>query len=335
MLFDQHQRPIHDLRISVTDRCNFRCGYCMPKDKYGRHHQFLKRNELLTFEEIESIARVFVELGVVKIRLTGGEPLVRSDLETLITKLAKIDGLDDLSLTTNASLLSISRAQKLREAGIKRINISLDALDEITFGRLNGVGYPVAKVLEGVDNARAAGFDQIKVNMVVQKGQNEESILPMIDYFNGSDIVLRFIEFMDVGNSNNWKEETVFSAHQIKDLIKTRHEIAPLDANYKGEVAKRWKLKDSAMEIGIISSVSEPFCGDCSRARLSAIGEVYTCLFATHGHDLRSVLRDENSEHDLHQAISKIWTNRSDRYSELRTQIGDTHQKVEMSYIGG
>lgn len=335
MLLDQFQRPIHDLRISVTDRCNFRCGYCMPKDKYGRNHQFLKRKALLTFEEIESIAREFVELGVVKIRLTGGEPLVRSDLEILISQLANIDGLKDLSLTTNASLLTAKRAAKLREAGIARINISLDALDDKTFGRLNGVGYPVKDVLAGVENARAAGFEQIKVNMVVQKGQNEASILPMVDYFIGRGIILRFIEFMDVGNSNGWLRENVFTAGEIKSLIETRYPIEPLDANYRGEVAKRWKLKNEALELGLISSVTEPFCGDCSRARLSAIGEVYTCLFASKGFDLRSIMRDPNNTQSLHHTIEQLWSIRADRYSEIRTEIGQTAQKVEMSYIGG
>lgn len=335
MLRDQLQRPIHDLRISVTDRCNFRCGYCMPKDKYGRHHQFLKRKALLSFEEIETIARVFVALGVVKIRLTGGEPLVRKDLESLIARLVKIEGLEDLSLTTNASLLSAKRAASLREAGISRINISLDALDDTTFGRLNGVGYPVKDVLAGINNAIEAGFEQIKVNMVVQKGQNETSILPMVDYFIGRGITLRFIEFMDVGNTNDWKHEDVFTAQQIKDLIETRYKIAPLDANYRGEVAKRWKLENKPLEFGLISSVTEPFCGECSRARLSAIGEVYTCLFAAKGHDLRAVIRDPENHPSLEKTVKRLWELRADRYSEQRGEIGSQTQKVEMSYIGG
>ncbi len=335
MLVDQLNRPIHDLRISVTDRCNFRCGYCMPKDKYGRDHQFLKRNQLLSFEEIEQIARAFVKRGVVKIRLTGGEPLVRHDLESLIKQLNAIDGLKDLSLTTNASLLSEKRADSLRAAGIKRINISLDALDPATFGRLNGVGYPVEDVLSGVENARKAGFDQIKINMVVQKGRNEDSILPMIDYFKGRGIILRFIEFMDVGNSNGWKYDEVFSSQQIKQAIEAKYPIRPLDANYRGDVAKRWALQTGDLELGIISSVSEPFCGECSRARLSAIGELYTCLFATGGKDLRAILRHSESHHALDQAIEKLWTERNDRYSELRSETGPSQQKVEMSYIGG
>jgi len=319
----------------VTDRCNFRCGYCMPKDKYGRNHQFLKRKELLTFEEIEKIARVFVELGVVKIRLTGGEPLVRNDLEGLIRRLKQIDGLKDLGLTTNASLLSARRANVLREAGIQRINISLDALDAKTFGELNGVGYPVEDVLSGVENAIAAGFEKIKVNMVVQTGRNEASILPMLKYFIGKDVVLRFIEFMDVGNSNNWQNEDVFTSQQIKALIESRYKIEALDANYRGEVARRWKLSGLPMEFGIISSVSEPFCGECSRARLSAIGEVYTCLFADSGFDLRALLRAPDADTTLYQSMQRLWREREDRYSEIRSSQGSTRQKVEMSYIGG
>ena len=335
MLLDKLKRPIHDLRISVTDRCNFRCGYCMPKDKYGRDHQFLKRKELLTFEEIEKVARAFVNLGVVKIRLTGGEPLVRNDLETLVRRLKQIDGLQDLSLTTNASLLSAKRAATLREAGIDRVNISLDALDAKTFGQLNGVGYPVEDVLSGVENACKAGFEQVKVNMVVQSGRNEASVLPMLEYFIGKDVVLRFIEYMDVGNSNNWQNEDVFTARQIKSLIETRYPIEALDANYRGEVARRWKLSGLPMEFGIISSVSEPFCGECSRARLSAIGEVYTCLFAGSGVDLRELLRASDSEVSLFEFIQRLWSERTDRYSELRSHQGPARQKVEMSYIGG
>ncbi len=335
MLLDKLKRPIHDLRISVTDRCNFRCGYCMPKDKYGRHHQFLKRKELLTFEEIEQVARVFVELGVVKIRLTGGEPLVRNDLESLIRRLKNIDGLQDLSLTTNASLLSTKRAATLREAGIDRINISLDSLEAKTFGQLNGVGYPVEDVLAGVENACRAGFKQVKVNMVVQSGRNEASILPMLEYFIGKDVVLRFIEYMDVGNTNDWQAGDVFKAQQIKALIETKYSIEALDANYRGEVARRWKLSHLPMEFGIISSVSEPFCGECSRARLSAIGEVYTCLFAGSGFDLRSLVRASDSGATLFECIQDLWLERTDRYSELRSHQSTVRQKVEMSYIGG
>lgn len=335
MLNDRLNRPVRDLRISVTDRCNFRCGYCMPKDKYGRDHQFLKRKELLTFEEIERIARAFVDLGVVKIRLTGGEPLVRNDLEHLIRRLGKIEGLEDLSLTTNASLLSKPRAAALREAGIQRVNISLDALDPGTFGMLNGVGYPVEDVLQGLENARAAGFQQIKVNMVVQKGMNEASILPMLEYFIGRDVILRFIEFMDVGNTNAWQYGNVFTSSQIKSVIESQYRIEALDANYRGEVAKRWRLLDHPLEFGIISSVTEPFCGECSRARLSAIGEVYTCLFAQKGYDLRGLLRDAEPGLSLHSAVEKIWSTREDRYSELRGSLGPAYQKVEMSYIGG
>lgn len=335
MLVDRFNRPIRDLRISVTDRCNFRCGYCMPKDKYGRDHQFLKRQELLSFEEIEQIARAFIDLGVVKIRLTGGEPLVRSDLELLISLIRQIDGLQDLSLTTNASLLSAKRAASLRAAGIQRINISLDALDAKTFGQLNGVGYPVEDVLSGVNNALEAGFEAVKVNMVVQAGQNESSILPMLEYFMDKSVILRFIEYMDVGNSNNWQHADVFTASQIKSLIESRYRIEALEANYRGEVAQRWRLRDHPLEFGIISSVTEPFCGDCSRARLSAIGEVYTCLFANSGCDLRALIRDPGRNISLYETIAALWRDRGDRYSELRSQLGPNRQKVEMSYIGG
>ncbi|MEE9446707.1 MAG: GTP 3',8-cyclase MoaA [Arenicellales bacterium] len=334
MLLDQLNRPIHDLRISVTDRCNFRCGYCMPKEVYD-NHQFLKRSELLSFEEIEQIARVYVGLGVVKIRLTGGEPLARKELEVLISMLNAIEGLEEVSLTTNASLLTPKRARALRKAGLSRINISLDALDQTTFGQLNGIDYPVDKVLAGIENACAAGFENIKVNMVVQKGINENSILPMVNYFIGKNIVLRFIEFMDVGNSNQWDKSQVFGAQQIKNLIASEHRIESIDPNYLGEVAKRWRLVGSDLELGIISSVTEPFCRDCSRARLSAIGEIYTCLFSNKGHDLREILRTDNSAALLQETIENIWHKREDRYSELRATLAPNTQKVEMSYIGG
>lgn len=335
MLTDALQRPARDLRISVTDRCNFRCGYCMPKDKYGRDHVFLPRSALLSFEEIEMIARIFIELGVTKIRLTGGEPLIRRDLEKLILSLSRLDGLQDLSLTTNASLLTKQRAQNLRSAGLSRINISLDALNKETFAKLNGIFFPVERVLENLEHACNAGFETVKVNMVVQKGVNESAILPMIDYFIKHNIILRFIEFMDVGNTNEWSLDDVFSAQNIRDLIQSRYEILPLDANYPGEVAKRWTLKNQDLEIGIISSVSTPFCNQCSRARLSALGELYTCLFTDKGFDLRQIVRQDSSLDGLRQRIKTIWGNRDDRYSELRSTQQKTSQKVEMSYIGG
>ncbi len=338
ILLDQLGRQVRDLRISVTDRCNFRCVYCMPKEVFGRGYKFLQRDELLHFEEIERVAALFVGLGVKKIRLTGGEPLVRAHMDTLISKLAAIDGVEDLSLTTNASLLSKERALILREAGLHRLNVSLDAMDNETFQRINDVNVSVEQVLEGISNASEAGFDSIKVNMVVKKGLNEHSILPMARYFHGSGHILRFIEFMDVGNTNGWDSEQVVSARQIVDMINTELPIDTAEPNYNGEVAKRWVYQDGGGEIGVISSVTQPFCGSCSRIRLSAIGRLYTCLFASHGHDLRETLRDGSSDEQLLHKIRTLWQARRDRYSETRTQqnIHILHpQKIEMSYIGG
>lgn len=335
-LIDRLGRQIHDLRISVTDRCNFRCRYCMPREVFGRGYQFLPRNELLNFEEIERVARIFARHGVKKIRLTGGEPLIRTDLDYLIERLANLDGIVDVSLTTNASLLTRQRAQSLKDAGLRRLNISLDAIDNATFKRINDVKIGVEKVLEGIDIASATGFDSLKVNMVVKKGMNEHSILPMARYFHGSGHILRFIEFMDVGNSNGWIEDAVVSARQIVKSIHAEMPIEPAQPNYLGEVAKRWRYIDGGGEIGVISSVTQPFCGDCSRIRLSAIGSLYTCLFATQGHDLRDYLRRGCSERELTERICSIWSARSDRYSETRTQVHVVQMpKIEMSYIGG
>ncbi len=333
---DRRQRRLHDLRISVTDRCNFRCHYCMPKDVYNRTHKFLSRKELLSYEEIVRVAQQFVALGVKKIRLTGGEPLLRSDLESLIEQLASINGVDDIGVTTNASLLSATRARSLRAAGTHRINISLDALDNETFASVNCVDFPVTKVLNGIDNALDADFDTVKVNMVVQKGVNENSIVPMVEHFRDTPVILRFIEFMDVGNANQWQLEHVYTAAQIRDLIQTRFPIQPLDPNYSGEVAERWSFTDGAGEIGIISSISQPFCNDCTRARLSAIGEVYNCLFASEGHDLRASLREGISDDTLRKTIAAIWQARDDQYSMERfSETRSNAVKVEMSYIGG
>ncbi len=283
----------------------------MPKEVFGKGHQFLRRNALLSYEEIERIARVFVDLGVKKIRLTGGEPLIRNDLESLIEKLARIDGLSDLSLTTNASLLTPERASTLREAGIQRVNVSLDALDEKTFAKINSVKFPVTRVLNGISQLVDAGFDHIKINMVVQKGLNEESILPMVDYFrkhpaNGK-LVLRFIEFMDVGNANDWRYEDVVTGQQIHDLIHQQYPISPIQANYLGEVAQRWQYDDGKGEVGIISSITQPFCKDCSRARLSAIGEIFHCLFASDGLPLIDILRGGISDAALYAMIKNAW----------------------------
>ena len=333
---DALKRPLRDLRISVTDRCNFRCGYCMPRDVFGKGHRFLPRRELLTYEEIETVARVFAGLGVRKLRLTGGEPLIRHDLEILVEKLAALPGIDDLSLTTNASLLTPERARSLREAGLMRLNISLDALDDATYKKINDVNFPVSDVLDGIDNARAAGFYPVKVNMVVQKGVNEHAILPMARHFRGSGVVLRFIEFMDVGNSNRWDLSQVFSAGEILHELNREFPLEPLDPNYRGEVARRWRYRDGSGEVGVISSITQPFCRDCARARLSAVGEVYTCLFAAGGHDLRALLRQGAGEQELLRTVADLWRGRDDRYSELR--LGETapsREKVEMSYIGG
>lgn len=292
---------------------------------------------MLHFEEIERVARVFAKQGVRKIRLTGGEPLVRSHLDKLISKLAAIDELEDISLTTNASLLTVERAQILKDAGLNRMNISLDAMDNETFQGINDVNVTVEKVLEGISNAASVGFDSLKVNMVVKKGLNDHSILPMAKHFHGTGQILRFIEFMDVGNSNGWLADEVVSARQIVDMIDAELPLISEKPNYNGEVAKRWCYKDGGGEIGVISSVTQPFCGDCSRIRLSAVGSLYNCLFATHGHDIRDFLRNGCSDEELTARIRSIWQGRSDRYSETRTQVNVIQplKKVEMSYIGG
>ncbi len=334
-------RPLHDLRISVTDRCNFRCVYCMPKEVFNSQHRFLGRSELLSFEEITRLVRASAQLGVRKIRFTGGEPLVRRDLEQLIAMVAAIEGIDDMSLTTNASLLSAERARQLRDAGLERINVSLDALDDATFMAVNDVGVPVVEVLRGIDNAIAAGMRNIKVNMVVKKGLNEHAIVPMAKHFHGSGVILRFIEFMDVGNHNQWQHDSVLSASEIHRRIHRELALENIDPNYPGEVAKRWRYCDGGGEIGIIASVTQPFCGDCHRARLSAVGQLYTCLFASGGTDLRQVLRSGVSDEALLAQLRALWSARSDRYSEQRgrqpsgTQPLQFRPKVEMSYIGG
>ena len=331
---DKLSRPLRDLRVSVTDRCNFRCVYCMPKSVFNKDHKFLPKSELLSFEEITRVVSAAAEFGVTKIRLTGGEPLVRNDLEQLVEWIAKVDGIRDISLTTNASLLSAKRAASLRSAGLQRLNVSLDAIDDDTFKRVNDVGIGVQAVLDGIENASKAGFDSIKVNMVVKKGLNDHSILPMAKFFHGTGQILRFIEFMDVGSTNAWDLSNVVTSQEIADRINAELPIQPMEANYRGEVAKRWQYVDGGGEIGIITSVSDPFCGDCSRARLSATGSVYTCLFASSGHDLRPVLRGK-SDADLRSELKRIWSTREDRYSETRTQVSVIRPKVEMSFIGG
>ena len=332
-IVDTLGRPIRDLRISVTDRCNFRCVYCMPKEVFGRDYQFLDRRELLTFEEIERLARAFARQGVRKIRLTGGEPLVRRDVEHLIELLARIDGIE-LTLTTNGSLLP-QKAQALRDAGLGRVTVSLDSLDDAVFRAMNDVDFPVGRVLEGIDAAAAAGLSPVKVNMVVKRGVNEHDVLPMARHFHGSGHILRFIEYMDVGHTNGWRLDDVVPSTEIAAAIDAELPIEPVDPNYAGEVATRWRYQDGGGEIGLISSVTQPFCGGCTRARLSAEGRLFTCLFARRGHDLRALVRSDTSEAELEEAIATIWSVRSDRYSEIRTAETAALPKVEMSYIGG
>jgi cyclic pyranopterin phosphate synthase len=326
-------RPLRDLRISVTDRCNFRCVYCMPKEVFGKDYAFLERKELLSFEEIARLARIFRGLGVEKVRLTGGEPLVRRNLEHLISMLAEIPGLD-LTLTTNGSNL-VKKAPALKAAGLERVTVSLDALDDPTFMRMNDVDFPVAKVLEGIDAAAAAGLRPIKVNMVVKRGVNETGILPMARYFRSRGHILRFIEYMDVGATNGWRMDDVVSAREIVETIGAEMPLEPAEANYTGEVAERWRYCDGSGEIGVIASVTQAFCRDCTRARVSTDGKLYTCLFATSGHDLRSLLRGGTSDEDIEDEIRRIWSLRIDRYSEIRTSQTAEVKKIEMSYIGG
>jgi GTP 3',8-cyclase len=330
---DRLGRPLRDLRISVTDRCNFRCVYCMPKEVFGKDYQFLERKEILTFEEIGRIARIFGSLGVEKIRLTGGEPLIRRNLEQLIAMLSHIPGLD-LTLTTNGSLLT-RKAGALKAAGLQRVTVSLDALDEDAFRQMNDVDFPVAKVLEGIEAASAAGLKPVKINMVVKRGVNEHSVLPMARYFRGTGHILRFIEYMDVGHTNGWRMDDVVTAREIIGMISAEMPLEPVDPNYQGEVAERWRYRDGSGEIGVIASVTQAFCRDCTRIRLSTEGKLYTCLFATNGHDLRALLRGGASDEEIKDAVAAIWAKRSDRYSELRTAQTSRVQKIEMSYIGG
>ncbi len=331
-LTDTFGRPLRDLRISVTDRCNFRCVYCMPKEVFGRDYSFLERRELLTFEEIGRLARVFAGLGVEKIRITGGEPLIRRDLELLVEQLAAIPGLD-LTLTTNGALLA-RKARALKEAGLGRITVSLDSLDDEVFAGMNDVDFPVRRVLEGIDAAAAAGLP-VKVNMVVKRGVNEDSVLPMARLFRERGHILRFIEYMDVGHTNGWRLDDVVSAAEIVATVGAELPLEPADPNYPGEVARRWRYVDGGGEIGVIASVTQPFCGDCTRTRLSAEGKLYTCLFGLRGHDLRALIRGGASDDVLSTELGRIWTARTDRYSEIRSQNTVDLDKVEMSYIGG
>jgi cyclic pyranopterin phosphate synthase len=324
---------LHDLRISVTDRCNFRCIYCMPKDVFGHDYSFLPHGDLLTFEEITRVARTFVDLGVRKIRLTGGEPLLRRHLERLVAMLRDLGPLD-LTLTTNGALLA-KKAADLAAAGLSRVTVSLDSLDDATFRAMNDVDFPVARVLEGIDAAAAAGLAPLKINMVVKRGVNEQSVVAMARRFKGSGHIVRFIEYMDVGATNGWRMDDVVSAREIVAMIAEEMPLAPADANYTGEVAQRWRYLDGEGEIGVIASVTQAFCRDCTRARLSTEGRLYTCLFAQEGFDLRSLLREGADDAALGAAVAAIWRQRADRYSEIRTAETARGPKVEMSYIGG
>ena len=334
-VFDRLGRPLRDLRISVTDRCNFRCPYCMPAEVFGARYKFLPKNEVLSYEEIARAASVFAGLGVRKIRLTGGEPLVRSDVERLVAMLAAIPGIDDLAMTTNGYLLA-DHAERLAEAGLHRVTVSLDSLDDEVFGVMNGRGYGVAKVLEGIAAAEAAGLSPIKIDAVVQRGVNDDGVVDLARRFKGTGHIVRFIEYMDVGNLNGWRSEDVVPAAEILDRIGAAFPIEPLSPNYFGEVARRWHYTDGDGEIGVITSVTAPFCGACTRARLSPEGKVFTCLFGTEGRDLRGPMRDGVSDAELADLIGGTWRAREDRYSELRASLDEpVGPKVEMYHIGG
>lgn len=331
MLVDARGRPLRDLRISVTDRCNFRCIYCMPRDTFGHDHAFLPREALLSFEEIERIARVFVTQGVRKIRITGGEPLLRKGIEKLIERLAKLPV--EIALTTNGSLLA-KKAKTLKDAGLHRVTVSLDALDEDIFKRMNDADHSVVEVLLGIDTAAAAGLP-IKINCVVKRGTNDNQILPLTRHFRHSGHVLRFIEYMDVGNSNGWRMDEVLPSAEVIAMINSEFPLEAIDPGYAGEVAQRWRYRDDGGEIGVISSVTRAFCGDCTRLRLSTEGQLYTCLFAQQGHDLRPLLRAGADDAMLAKKLTAIWRARDDRYSELRGAATVATPKIEMSYIGG
>ena len=334
---DALRRPLHDLRISVLDQCNFRCPYCMPEDKFHADYEFLRKQQRLTYEEILKIARVAVRLGVSKLRLTGGEPLLDKRLATLVSGLAEIPGVDDLALTTNGMLLA-PVAQKLADAGLHRVTISLDSLDEAVFRRLSGGRGELAKVLEGIDAAQEAGLAPIKINVVVQRGVNDHTVLDLLRHFRGSGHIVRLIEFMDVGNQNGWRFDQVVPSRELLEQVRSRWPLRRVDQSYPGEVARRYEYLDGQGEIGLVSSVTEPFCGACSRARLSADGMLYTCLFANQGTDLRDSLRNDADDEELTDILSQIWLQRADRYSELRRpELAEAHvlRKVEMYRIGG
>jgi GTP 3',8-cyclase len=345
LLSDTLARPLRDLRISVTDRCNFRCSYCMPSEVFNKDYAFLPQTSLLSFEEITRLTKIFVAHGVEKIRLTGGEPLLRKHLEVLIEMLAKLvtpQGKPlDITLTTNASLLA-KKAQALKDAGLQRVTVSLDGLDDATFRRMNDVDFPVADVLKGIEAAQKVGLAPIKINMVVKRGTNDAEILPMARHFRNSGVVLRFIEYMDVGATNGWRMDEVLPSAQVIDRINAEFPLTAIDPNYVGETAERWRYADGGGEVGVISSVTHAFCGDCNRARLSTEGKLFLCLFASQGHDLRALLRNGADDAQIAGAVEHIWQGRTDRYSELRAALpadttpnDPTQKRVEMSYIGG
>ncbi|AXI11199.1 GTP 3',8-cyclase MoaA [Oceanobacillus zhaokaii] len=334
MITDKFGRPLQDLRISVIDRCNFRCTYCMPKEIFGRDFAFMPKDQLLSFEEIERLAVIFVELGVKKIRLTGGEPLLRRDLPVLINKLTNIAGLEDIGLTTNGSLLGVM-AEKLKNAGLKRVNVSLDALDEATFKSINDSGVGPDRILKGIEKAKKVGLE-VKVNMVVKKGMNDNEIVPMARYFKERGVTLRYIEFMDVGQTNGWDFSKVITKKEIFQELSNVFNLEPVDPAYIGEVAKRYRYVGTDSEVGFITSVSESFCSTCTRARIAADGKMYTCLFSGSGFDFRELLRSEKTNDDIKSFIVNIWNNRNDRYSDERTEeSAKNKKKIEMSYIGG
>jgi cyclic pyranopterin phosphate synthase len=332
MLLDTLGRPMRDLRISVTDRCNFRCSYCMPREVFDANYRFLPQAAILGFEEIARLARIFVGLGTEKIRLTGGEPLVRRDLDQLVLLLKDLKV--EITLTTNGSLLA-RQAGKLARAGLNRVTVSLDSLDDATFRAMNDADFPVAKVVEGIEAAHAAGLAPVKINMVVKRGVNDEGILAMAERWRGTGHIVRFIEFMDVGSTNDWRMDDVVPSAEIVRRISERWKLEPVGANYAGEVAERWRYVDGAGEIGVISSVTQAFCSSCNRMRLSTEGSLYTCLFAQSGHDLKSLLRADASDEQIRDEIAAVWQQRGDRYSEIRTTETAKAKKVEMSYIGG
>lgn len=333
-VIDKFGRGLRDLRVSVTDRCNFRCTYCMPREVFGPAFQFLERDELLTFEEITRIVRLFAQLGVRKVRLTGGEPLVRRGIEHLVTMLAQGGGIRDIALTTNGSLLA-TKASKLRDAGLRRLTVSLDSVDEQTFSAMADVPIPLGRVLEGITAASAAGFAPIKLNTVVQRGVNDAGVVDLAAYARDHGHIARFIEYMDVGTTNGWRLDDVVPSAEIVRRISAVWPLEPVDPNYIGEVANRYRYLDGAGEIGVISSVTQAFCQTCSRARLSAVGELYTCLFAAEGRDLRALLRSGATDGELEAVIARVWGRRNDRYSELRSSETQNLHRVEMSYIGG